>query len=191
MSGANRPARLNRTLLGLLGLVLLGAGVFAVAAHRGMLPFVDRAAPLTPGPRLPPTWVLVLAVAAAVAFGLLCLRWLLAQLARRPRSVTLTIAGEQTPGSTELPGSAVVGPFVEEVSACPGVADAHATLTGSPERPRLSVVISSEGDADLTDIRGFLDTSALPRLRQALDLEVLPADVEFRFPARQPARMVH
>ncbi|MCR6483208.1 hypothetical protein M8542_10305 [Amycolatopsis sp. OK19-0408] len=57
MTSFNRPARLNRFLLGLFGLALLAAGAFAVATHFGLLRLVDPDAPLVPGTDLPPTWV--------------------------------------------------------------------------------------------------------------------------------------
>ena len=46
MINFNRPTRLNRALLALIGIVLLAAGGFALATHLGWLRVLDPAAPL-------------------------------------------------------------------------------------------------------------------------------------------------
>ena len=84
MASLNRPARLNRTLLAVAGLLLLAAGAFAITTAYGWLPLLDRDRPLVPGTQLPPTWVLFVVVVGAVVLGLLVLRWLGAQALRRP-----------------------------------------------------------------------------------------------------------
>ncbi|SFW70882.1 hypothetical protein [Amycolatopsis australiensis] len=71
MTNLNRPARLNRTLLGLLGVSLLAAGGFALATHFRRLAVADPAAPLVPGTAAPPTWVWYVTAAVAVVLGLL------------------------------------------------------------------------------------------------------------------------
>ncbi|SEF24570.1 hypothetical protein SAMN05421837_102771 [Amycolatopsis pretoriensis] len=55
-----------------------------MATHFGRLRVVDPASALVPGTAGPPTWVLYAAAAVAVLLGLPALRWILAQLARRP-----------------------------------------------------------------------------------------------------------
>ncbi len=80
MSNLNRPARLNRALLAVIALVLLAFAVFLGLANRGRIPQLDTAAPIASGTEVPPQWVLVVVAAVGVLIGLLCLRWLLAQL---------------------------------------------------------------------------------------------------------------
>jgi hypothetical protein len=177
----NRPARLNRVLLGLLGLVLLAAGGFAVATHFGRLRVVDPRATLVPGTATPPTWALYAAAAVAVVLGLLVLRWLLAQFTRGPRSRTWRFETDPDRGRTELAADAAVAPFTEELRAYPGVHRAAATLAGTREDPALALVVSVAQDGDPTEIRERLAEEGLPRLRQALGLDALPVSVEFRF----------
>lgn len=188
MTGHNRPARLNRTLLALLGLVLLAAGGFAVATHFGRLTVVTPESALVPGTGTPPTWALYAAAAAAVLVGLLLLRWLIAQLTRRPKTRTWRFESDPDTGRTELAASTAIEPFVDEVKTYAGVHAAHATLAGSREDPAVALVISAEQDGDLTAIRRRLDDEGLPRLREALDLDELPVTVEFRFSAKTAAR---
>lgn len=174
MSAANRPARLNRTLVALLGVVLLGVGGVAALAY------VDRpdVALLPPLGPVPP-WAPVAVGAAGVVVGLLSIRWLLAQFARGPK-IHLWRSVEET-GATRFTPSIAITPFTEEVAALPAVRSASATLGGTRDAPTLAVVITAEPRSDLREIRRSLATETVPRLRQALDLETLPVTVEFRF----------
>ncbi|MGW4057608.1 alkaline shock response membrane anchor protein AmaP [Amycolatopsis sp. NPDC004747] len=181
MSSLNRPARLNRTLLTLIGLLLLAAGGFAVATHFGKLRLLAADTPLVPGTARPPGWVWYVVAASAVIAGLLLLRWLAAQLARTPKTHTWRFGTEPDRGTTELAPGTAVEPFLAEVRTYPGVHAAHATLTGSRDAPALVLVLGAEQDGELSTIRNRLDTHGLPRLRQALDLDTLPVTIEFRF----------
>ncbi|MCS7478517.1 alkaline shock response membrane anchor protein AmaP [Umezawaea endophytica] len=187
MTNLNRPARLNRVLLGVLGFVLLAAGAFTVATHFDLTVFVADA-PLAPELIEPPTWAFVVTACVAIVLGLLCLRWILAQLARAPKARTWRFEQDPALGRTELATSTAVAPFVDEVTAYPGVHAVRATLAGRREAPALAMVVSAEQDGDLADIRRRIDTVGLPRLRQALDLDVVPVTIEFRFSSRTRAR---
>jgi hypothetical protein len=188
MTDLNRPARLNRVLLGVIGVVLIAAGAFAVATHFGALTVLRQDAPLVPVLADPPTWVWYVAAVVAIVLGLLCLRWILAQLARAPKTRTWRLELDPDLGRTELAAGTAVAPFVDEVTAYPGVHAVRATLAGQREAPALAMVVSAEQDGDLADIRHRIDTTGLPRLRQALDLETLPVTIEFRFSTAGGAR---
>jgi hypothetical protein len=181
MTGLNRPARLNRSLLAITGIVLLTVGGFTLATHVGWLRVLDPAAPLVPGTEQPPTWVLYTATTVAVILGLGCLGWLAAQLARRPKTHTWHLEHDPDHGHTDLAAATAVEPLTHEITTYPGVHTARATLAGTQHTPTLALVITTEQDADLTTIRQQLDTHGLPRLRQALDLDTLPVTIEFRF----------
>jgi hypothetical protein len=189
MTGVNRPARLNRFLLAVIGVVLVIGGGLVLAASLGMLS-VDPATALVPGTDLPPTWALYVVAAGAVVLALLCLRWLAAQLATKPKSHTWRIADDAEAGHTELAARIATTPFAAEIAEYPGIHAAYADLTGTRHTPALVVVVTTEHGADLTDIRHRLTTHGLPRLRNALDLTSLPVTVEFRFTTRAGARTV-
>ncbi|MFF7712726.1 hypothetical protein [Streptomyces sp. NPDC007988] len=180
MTSLNRPARLNRALLAVFGVLLLAAGLFAVAAHFSRLTFLDGGAPLIDDAAAPSTWVLWATAAAAVVLGLLALRWLAAQVARRPKTHTWHLERNPAQGSTRLAANAATAPFLSEVTTYAGVRDARATLAGSREDPTLAMVITTDQDGDLAAINHRLTTDGLPRLRQALDLSTLPLTVEYR-----------
>ncbi|UUV30710.1 alkaline shock response membrane anchor protein AmaP [Amycolatopsis roodepoortensis] len=187
MTDLNRPARLNRTLLVLTGIVLLAVGGFAVGTHFGRIPLLDPGATLVPGTAMPPGWVWYAVAGAAVVVGLLALRWLIAQPVRKPKSHTWRF--DQETGETSLAASAAVEPFTAEVATYPGVHAAHATLGGTQDAPVLAVVLSAEQDGDLAAIRERIADEGLPRLRQALDLAELPMTIEFRFSAKTGSRI--
>ncbi|WJY53635.1 hypothetical protein QRN89_29830 [Streptomyces chengbuensis] len=188
MTSLNRPARLNRALLAVFGVVLLAAGLFAVAAHFSRLTFLDGGAPLIGDAAAPPTWVLWVTAAAAIVLGLLALRWLAAQVARRPKAHTWHLEKNPEQGSTRLAANAATVPFLSEVTTHPGVRDARATLAGSHENPMLALVITTDQDGDPAAINHRLTTHGLPRLRQALDLGNLPLTVEYRLTTHTGAR---
>ncbi|MGH3519158.1 MAG: alkaline shock response membrane anchor protein AmaP [Haloechinothrix sp.] len=189
MSGLNRPARLNRILLAVSGLLLVAVGALALAAYLGRIPVIDPASPLVPAARQPPVWVFAIVAVVAVIIGLLCLRWLVAQVLRRPRSQTWRVESDPQHGQTHLPASVAVAPLIADVAGYAGVRSARATLAGSQDNPILSLTITAEADADLNDVRGWLGSHAVPRLRQALDLDTLPTVVEFRFSSGSAARV--
>ena len=189
MTGVNRPARLNRIGLAVVGVVLLAAGGFTVATYLGMLTIVDPHSTLVPGTEAPPTWVLYVIAAVAIIAGTLMVRWLLVQLVRTPKTHTWRLEQDADRGRTELAASTATAPLVGELTTYTGVHAAHATLAGPQEAPVLALVINLEQDGNLTAIRDRIETDGLPRLRQALDLDTLPATVEFRVTKKTGARV--
>jgi hypothetical protein len=184
MSTPNRPARLNRTLLAITGLVLLLAGAFSLAFGLGLLRNVlhglDPTVPLLPAQLDPPTWVAYVTIVVAVVVGLLCLRWLLAQALRRPKTATWRLPGDSGRGATRLDTDHAADAIAADIAAYRGVAKANATLTGPRAQPVLHLVVHTETGTDIGPLRERITTHALPRLRHALELDTLPADLLLR-----------
>jgi hypothetical protein len=184
MASANRPARLNRSLLALLGLVLLAAGVFGVATGIGLVPGLDPAVPLLPAQLALPVWTGYVAIAVAVVVGLLSLRWLLAQALRKPRTGTWRLpaapieGGER--GSTVIAADRAADALAADIETYPGVLSASAALTGPRHRPDLHLDVTAGTDVVLAELRERLTGHALPRLRSALDIEGLHAQMILR-----------
>ena len=189
MAGPNRPARLNRTLLAIVGVVLLAAAAFALLTAFGVLPLLRRDQSLTPATLTPPTWATWVTVVAAVVVGLLCLRWLVAQALRRPKTGQWRMEDDPAEGSTRMDAQSAVDPFLEEVGTYPGVHRVSARLSGTPARPVLHLTIGCVDTADISDLRRRIDGEAVPRLRQALDLPALPADLLLRLDDAPSARL--
>ncbi len=191
MSSPNRPARLNRSLLALLGLVLTAAGAFVLAFGFGMLgavlPGLDPTAPLIAPTAGVQPWVPYLAVAAMVVLGLLCLRWLIAQALRRPKTGTWRLHDDRTRGITRIDADVAADALADDVETYPGVNEATADLTGTKLEPVLHLVVTTEQNTLIGPLRTRIAEHALARLRQALELEGLTADLLLRIDAAKPS----
>jgi hypothetical protein len=179
----NRPGRLNRTVLALLGLLCLGAGGAVLLIGTGLvgdrMPVPAHAPLLPPGPVLP-GWGPWAAAAVAVVVGLLALRWLIAQTIRRPAGSNWQLSPDTTTGTTHIDSDAAVRPLADEIEDYAGVRSATASLTGPRQHPHLYLRVAADDHADISELRRRIDTDAIPRLTQALDLPALPADMLLR-----------
>ncbi|WP_031464826.1 hypothetical protein [Sciscionella sediminilitoris] len=189
MNLPNRPARLNRTLLAILGLVLLAAGAFALGTATGVLPLLGKDSELVPRLAVPPEWVSIVVAVVAVLLGLLCLRWIFAQLGRKPANTTLRLEEPESAGSTSLSTSVAVTPLAAEIGAYPGVCKAAARLDGKRSEPVLHLTVSVTHEAPLSAIRERIAGEAVPRLKRALGFERLPVTIEARFRDGSSARV--
>lgn len=179
MSSPNRPARLNRVLLTLTGLVLLTWGAFVLATGFGVLHLLPQDAVLIrPGLRWP-TWAGYAAAAVAIVVGLLVLRWLAAQALRRPKTRTWCLTDEPERGITQLHADTAVDPLITDIETYPGVRSAAAWLSGHPSDPALHLMIRTAHDTDLDALRTRIASHALPRLAHALELNELATTVRF------------
>jgi hypothetical protein len=175
----NRPARLNRSLLGLTGLVLLAAGAFELATRFGVLHLVPRNQGLgflADGGR--PNWVRYAVLTGVVIIGLAALGWLAAQAARRrPSSPVWRTSSGPDLGVTTMNADAAATPLAADIETYDGVRSAAAYLTGPGQHPSLYVHVRTDYDTDLTVLRRTIATHALPRLRSALELDTLPSAI--------------
>jgi hypothetical protein len=187
----NRPARLNRTVLALLGLLSLASGGVVLLVGTGLLgnrPSIPADAPLLPaGPALP-GWGPAVVAAVAIIIGLLALRWLIAQTIRRPASSNWQLSPDTTTGTTRIDGDAAVRPLADEIEDYPGVRSATARLTGPHQHPHLYLRVSADDRADIADLRRHIGANAIPHLTQAMNLPGLPADMLLRLVATGGAR---
>lgn len=182
----NRPARLNRTVLALLGLLMVLAGALVLVVGSGAAPSASAGlsvaadAPLLPPNPDPPAWLPWAGAAAAVVVGLVALRWLVAQAARVPPGTTWQLAGDPQTGATLLSTTTAAAPLAAEISTYPGVRAATARLAGVHQHPELHIRITMDDRASLSDLRHRIDEVAVPRLVGALDLPALDADLLLR-----------
>ena len=181
---SRRPARVNRTVLTAVGLLLFVIGAVALVRGLGVFPqvfgdphatVVDRPARAFAGRHLW-FWVALAAATFAVAVAALC--WLAAQLRRRTERA-LRWETEARDGVTTLSARALGDALGDDLRADPYVRRSHARLTGGPECPRLHLDVTVAPDADPVATRDGI-RQALRRLRHAVDAESLPAVVHIR-----------
>ncbi|MCM6776348.1 DUF6286 domain-containing protein [Nocardia sp. CDC159] len=181
----NRPARLNRVTLGVLGALLLIGGGYALAAHYGRLGWVDADGPLL-SLGTPPVWGLWTIVVFAIVMGLACIRWLSLQGNRLPAASRWRArpTGEDT---ITLDSATAARPVVADIETYAGVRTASAWLLGPGIAPELHLMVTTTPDADVLALRRRILTHALPRLRQALEVEAVPVTMELHL-AGEPDR---
>ncbi|PRX95743.1 alkaline shock response membrane anchor protein AmaP [Allonocardiopsis opalescens] len=182
MSRLRRSARGNRWGLALGGAVLLAAGGAGLALGLGVFG-PERAARPVLGPQAralaaqPWFWYAVAAV--CVVLALLGLRWLLVQ-ARTESVRRIEVEPDAGGGRTVLPSSAATDAVEREADGYPGVQRARARLIGAERAPRVRMDLVVDEDADVAEVWQRLRDDGLARLRGAMELRRLPAQVRIR-----------
>ncbi|GLZ08609.1 hypothetical protein Acsp03_60750 [Actinomadura sp. NBRC 104412] len=173
-------SRINHVGLTLLGLILLAAGVAALARGLGAFGGTAASEPLITGAMrryaAEQAWFWPVVAACGVVLALLGLLWLMAQ-GRSERLPALTLDEDTGEGSTHLSDKAVTKALEDEIAAYPGVRNVSARLLGRSKRPRLRLNVTYGWDADLVALRRRIDEEAVDRLRTALERESLPTVV--------------
>jgi hypothetical protein len=179
-------AHVNRTVLFIIGLILLagggaalvrGLGTYPTSLGRSGAPIVTAAQARYPGRH---AWVWPAAAASAAIVALLALYWLLIQ-ARTSTVRRLSLEPERTHGVTVLPADAVTGAITDELNTRPGIHRAAAALRGSPAAPGLELSVTAADHTDPALLRGYIEGEALTHLRASLERETIPAVLRIRF----------
>lgn len=186
-----KSARGNRWGLALIGVLLLAAGLAALAAGQGLFGGGAASQALLGPPALAvlgQQWVPYVAVAVAFVAGFLALRWLMGQ-GLNDTIGRLSLDGTED-GHVTMGENVVGGALEREVSDYPGVRRARAHLTESTTEPRLRLALTLDEDADVTGVWQRVRTEALANLRNALELDTVPAVVRMSMtaPAKNPRR---
>lgn len=177
---SSRVNGVNRTVEGLLGLVLLAAGGLGLALSFGA--FGDGGQPLLPrGMRdvaREQGWFWWAVAAGCVVLALLGLRWLLAQFTV-DRVGRLDLTGDDRDGLTSLHAGALTEAVETEAEGVRGVTGASATLRDQRGR-RLGLRVDLADHADIAEVRRVLEERVVGHVRQAVDDPALPVDIELR-----------
>lgn|SRR5690554_1237731 len=180
--------RTNRTVLLLLGLLLLLGGLAVVLTGVGafgsdradqpvltnqVTDFVARNA----------NWFWPLVALVALLVGLLALRWLIIQ-GRSNQLTTLDLEADRSRGRTRLDASAFTDAITEEIESHRGVSTASARLAAGGAGVRLSLRVQLDGKVQLGEVRRRIETQVLAHAREALGAEDLPTRMELVVPRR-------
>ena len=181
-----RTARVSRTGLAILGLILLlGAGAVLARSLNASTPVLGNphAALLTHGQVQYPTknsWVWPLVAAGSFLIAVLALCWMAAQT--RTRAVRrIPLEPDRVHGTTALRADAVTGAMTDELESHPSIRAADAFLHGSSTSPDLRLRITAENRADPRLVRAEIENEALPHLHGALELGKVPTVVRLQF----------
>ncbi|MEU2334740.1 alkaline shock response membrane anchor protein AmaP [Streptomyces sp. NPDC006654] len=195
---------LNRTLLALVGLVLLGGGLLILFAGLDLYRRHDLAPPAG-WPLTRPADVLLgsadrvrwssqgwwwwpAVIAALVVAALLALCWLLAQLSRR-RPGSLPVGGTPPQEGVELRDRALGDAIATEAGALPGVGHAVVHITGRPARHRtlVKLTLTPEGTPGAT--LGALCEGPLRTARRSTGVADMPTEVRLQVARHKPHRV--
>jgi len=181
----------NRTVLVLIGLVLVAAGVGGLllsldltGGGTGLWPVVPD---LVAGFVIGTSWLPWAVAAAAVVVALLGLWWLLAQF-RVDWPTQLDLTGDRPDGTTTLAAGALTDAVEDDAASIRGVTGASASLRSQPTR-RLDLTVDLAAFADLGEVRRRLEQQTATRTRQVIDQPNLPIWIELR-PTRRERRLV-
>ncbi|MFU8875300.1 hypothetical protein [Micromonospora sp. SL4-19] len=178
-----RADRINRTLITVLALVLLAAGVAILLAGADVFGrgfsrrhLLDNPAAHFVG--VHGGWFWPVAAVAAAIVTVLGLLWLATVVNTRPSQRRINISTGDGTGRTLLDSGALASAVTAEVEDCPGVDDVDTKLLGSPHAPRLALTVTADPDTDIAALRERLEALTLPRIRYALGKPDLPVTLD-------------
>ncbi|GGW13284.1 hypothetical protein GCM10018980_77230 [Streptomyces capoamus] len=194
---------LNRSLLALAGLVLLGGGLLVLFAGLDLYRR-HHLTPPTGWPLITPDDVLLgsadrarwssqgwwwwpAVIAALVLAATLALGWLLAQLSRR-RPGALSVGGKPPQEGVELRARALSDAIASEAGALPGVEHAAVHITGRPAHPRARVKLTLTPAAAPGAALGALCEGPLNTARRSTGRPELPTEVRLQIAHHKPHR---
>jgi hypothetical protein len=181
---APRVVRANRVIIGLIGLILLLAGVAGLLAGFGVFGSTLKNEAVLSGrvDRFTERawfWPTLAALTAIIA--LLALWWLIAQLRTdRLRGIDLRPSGRD--GQTYLRGDAITDAIEKEVESYRGVSRTRARLSGTHTAPRLTLIVTLDGRVSAGEVRHRVEEQALDHARRALETDRLPTRVDLLLP---------
>ena len=177
----------NRTVLALLGLLLLGGGAVGLAAGFGVFGDPQSALP-EPARRFEDQqpWFWWAVAGGCLLVALLALRWLLAQL-HTDRIGRLDLTRDDREGRTVVHAGALTDAVEEEARSLRGVVGASARLVEDRART-LTLAVELADHADVAEVRRGIEDRVVAHARQAVDDPELPVDVELRPGRRSGSR---
>jgi hypothetical protein len=176
-----RVDRLNRFVLALLGLLLLGAGGLGIAAGAGAFPG-HRDPEIFPRSvrdyARTTNWFWWAVAGACLVIAVLALRWLLDQL-RTERASRLDLTTQSREGVTMVHAGAITDAVAQEAEGLRGVTRASAGLRDRLGK-KLTLAVDLADFADIAAVRDGLEGTVVVHARQVVDDPTLPVDIELR-----------
>lgn len=173
----NRTNRLNRRVLGFVGLVLLVLGAGGILLGTGVLG-TERKNRSIVYPHLARIlhreqhWVWWVIGAVALLLAIAALYWLVVQM-RVERLGAVELDSDRL-GDSLLAASALTDAVRDEAESLPEVERARARLVHTAAEPELILSVWLRDGVDLAALRTVLDQEVLVHARQALGRERLP-----------------
>lgn len=176
------PDRLNRVVLTLLALLLIGAGGYGLARTGGILGNAQE--PLVSGiddfvaRNSEWFWLVVALIALLVAY--LGYRWLKAQIPAPERVGSLDLTRQGVRGYTRVRAGGAAAALAADVERHHGVEAARARFTSDGHAPEAELRASVFDSVDVPELVRHIGETSLERLRSMLDADSLKARVLLR-----------
>jgi hypothetical protein len=191
-TAATRAVGAQRSLIGLLGLVILAAGATALGAGGGLFgaqgatrPVLD---PLTlDALRAHQGLARPVAIAAGLLLLVLGLTWAAraTKLEHRPN----LLLDPNPDRRLEISALAITDALRSAAETIPGVDRARARMAGSTDTPVLRLNLWLENSADFREVHHNLNTQVLDPARASLGLQSLPTAIHIELDTAVPARV--
>lgn len=179
-SAVARSAGGDRSLLVLVGLVLVAVGVLVAllgygvfGAARARRPILDPLVAEFLGTQ--PLAVRIVAIAVGLLLIVLGLLWVARSLRPEGRPDLVLDPGPET--AITVDAGAAADALAAQAAALPGVGRAKARMVGSRGAPAVRMSMWLTDDADVTDVLHRLDRQVLVAARTALGITALPVAV--------------
>jgi hypothetical protein len=175
----------NRTLLLLLGIVLLAAGALALAVGLGAFGDTRAQSAVLSGELIDFVgrngawfWPLVAIVALLLAY--LGWRWLRGQFSTPKRVDDIDLTRDPKEGFTRAKANGPAHGFAQDVARHPGVESAKARMLSNGSAPQVGLRVEVFENGDIESLREHVEGPALERLRRTLGVEVVTVDLDMR-----------
>ncbi|MGH3935720.1 MAG: alkaline shock response membrane anchor protein AmaP [Pseudonocardiaceae bacterium] len=187
-----RAAGAQRTLVGLIGFLVLVAGVAVVLAGSGLLG-ANRAARPVLDPlavdllRANQTLARVVSIAAGVVLLVLGLLWV--TRAVKPESHPNLLLDASPDHRLEVSASAIADALRADAETVAGVSRARARMVGTIAVPAVRLELWLEDGADVRNVYHDLDSRVLTHARDSLGVHSLPTAIRIELDTVAAARV--
>ena len=181
----NRIDAVNRTLMLIIGIILLVAGVLALAVGLGAFGEARAQSGVLPGGLVDfvganGNWLWPLVAVVALVLAYLGWRWLRAQFSTPPRVNAIDLTDDPKVGFTRLKADGAVAAFAADVARHPRVDAAKGRMLADGAAPQIGLRIEVFENGDLAPVREYVEGPALDRLHRTLGAEVVTVDLDMR-----------
>lgn len=179
-SAVARSAGGDRSLLVIIGLVVLAVGVLVALLGYGVFGSARAGRPLldpvvVDALRAQPLIARIVAIAVGLLLLVLGLTWAARSLRPERKPDLVLDRGPHT--AITVSSSAAADALAAQATALPGVGRAKARMVGTEDAPALRVSLWLTDDADVRDVLERLDRQVLSSARSSLGLGALPVAV--------------
>jgi hypothetical protein len=180
MRTPDRSDRLSRVVLTVLGLVLLGVGVYGLLRGYEVFGANQADEPLLTEGILDfmadnREWFWPVATLLALAVAYLAFRWFLSLLRTTASVDEIDLTRDPDAGTVSLDGTGAANAVADDVEGYRGVESATARLVSDGARPEVYLRVEVADNADIERIRRRIEEHALTRLARALEVDAVMA----------------